>query len=177
MHKKFGSSFIKYFFSISWNVEFIHSSVPIQETTSSTTLVLVCFNIFTAMWCGIFSRVCPSTASKRSPHLKYIIHKHYSSCIPNKNLNVEISYNDILFKWNLQISRPSYHVSSDKPCHVMLNGTDWKCNIIFTQKYALYYHHVPTNAIYQFAYWHDCLYWIFINRVSNSCIFESDEYQ
>ena len=37
-----------------------------------------------------------------------------------------------------------------------------------------YHHHVPTNAIYQFTDWHDCLYWIFINRVLNSCIFESD---
>lgn len=48
----------------------VHSSVPIHETTSSTTLVLVCFSIDTAMEWGRFSRVWPSTANSLSPHLR-----------------------------------------------------------------------------------------------------------
>ena len=46
-----------------------HSSVPIQETTSRTTLVEVCFSMETASACGMFSRLWPSTARRRSPHL------------------------------------------------------------------------------------------------------------
>ena len=47
-----------------------YSSVPIHETTSVTTRVLVRFNMATAKWWGIFSKLWPSTASNRSPHLK-----------------------------------------------------------------------------------------------------------
>ena len=46
----------------------VQSSVPIQLTTSRTTLVLVCFSMQTAELCGTHSRLWPSTASSRSPH-------------------------------------------------------------------------------------------------------------
>merc|ERR550519_2498841 len=47
----------------------VHSSVPIQLTTSRTTLVLVCFSMQTAELWGTDSRLWPSTASSLSPHL------------------------------------------------------------------------------------------------------------
>ena len=47
----------------------VHSSVPIQLTTSRTTLVLVCFSIQTAELWGTHSRLWPSTARSLSPHL------------------------------------------------------------------------------------------------------------
>ena len=53
-----------------WLTYSLHSSVPIQETTSKTTLVDVCFSILTARWWGMLSREWPSTANSRSPHLK-----------------------------------------------------------------------------------------------------------
>ena len=57
-----------------WLTYSLHSSVPIQETTSKTTLVDVCFSILTARWWGMLSREWPSTANSRSPHLKKKIH-------------------------------------------------------------------------------------------------------
>ena len=50
----------------------VQSSVPIQETTSVTTLVLVRLSMDTAKWWGIFSRLWPSTANSLSPHLQGI---------------------------------------------------------------------------------------------------------
>ena len=57
-----------------WLTYSLHSSVPIQETTSKTTLVDVCFSILTARWWGMLSREWPSTANSRSPHLKKKVH-------------------------------------------------------------------------------------------------------
>ena len=48
-----------------------YSSVPIQETTSMTTLVLVCLSMVTAAEWGTLSRLCPSTANRRSPHFSF----------------------------------------------------------------------------------------------------------
>ena len=48
-----------------------YSSVPIQETTSMTTLVLVCLSMVTAAEWGTHSRLWPSTASRRSPHFSF----------------------------------------------------------------------------------------------------------
>ena len=49
----------------------VQSSVPIQLTTSRTTLVLVCLSMETAELCGTHSRLCPSTASSLSPHRSF----------------------------------------------------------------------------------------------------------
>ena len=40
-----------------------YSSVPIQLTTSNTTLVLVCLSMVTALLWGTHSKLWPSTAS------------------------------------------------------------------------------------------------------------------
>ena len=58
-----------YFFT---NFAFLcYSSVPIQDTTSITTLVLVCLSMVTAAEWGTHSKLCPSTARRRSPHFSF----------------------------------------------------------------------------------------------------------